>query len=254
MDTGVKMPHITSEPKHYEEKLLKTSSVLSALSILLTFVLFARIEIVARNTETMDSKFTQQIQQMQKALDKAAILQDPLKGKKDIVFGTEYKGTIVRRSVVPANINGSVGTQDVQHMIKRYVTSIIVGSVCLAPGKVCVSGPPGPRGKRGPRGTKGRKGTQGIMGPPGEQGKQGMMGDTGPAGIKGEKGNTGAPGQPGPKGDAGKSVSAPVLIVSPTSLTVTQNQTATFYCSAEGYPVPSVSWSKISGKKTDKYG
>jgi len=35
----------------------------------------------------MDSKFTQRIQQMQEALDKAAILQDPLKGKKDIVFG-----------------------------------------------------------------------------------------------------------------------------------------------------------------------
>jgi len=87
MDTGVKMPHITSKPKHYEGKLLKTCSVLSVLSILLTFALFARIEIVARNTETMDSKFTQQIQQMQEALDKAVILQDPQKGKKDIVFG-----------------------------------------------------------------------------------------------------------------------------------------------------------------------
>ena len=74
------------------------------------------------------------------------------------------------------------------YMIKRYVTSIIVGSVCLVPGKVCVAGAPGPRGKRGPKGTKGRKGKQGIMGPPGEQGKQGMMGDIGPAGIKGEKG------------------------------------------------------------------
>jgi len=73
-------------------------------------------------------------------------------------------------------------------MIKRYVTSIIVGSVCLAPGKVCVAGPPGPRGIRGPKGTKGRKGKQGIVGPSGEQGKQGMMGDIGPTGIKGEKG------------------------------------------------------------------
>ena len=35
--------------------------------------------------------------------------------------------------------------------------------------------------------------------------------------------------------------------VSPTSLTVTQNQTATFYCSAGGNPKPSVSWSKTSG-------
>ena len=59
-------------------------------------------------------------------------------------------------------------------------------------------------------------------------------------------GNTGAPGHPGPKGDAGKSISAPVVIVSPTSLTVTQTQAATFYCSADGNPEPSVSWSKIS--------
>ena len=37
------------------------------------------------------------------------------------------------------------------------------------------------------------------------------------------------------------------MIVSPASLTVTQNQTATFYCSADGNPKPSVSWSKTSG-------
>ena len=54
-------------------------------------------------------------------------------------------------------------------------------------------------------------------------------------------------GAPGPKGDAGESISAPEVIVSPTSLTVTRYQTATFYCSAAGNPKPSVSWSKISG-------
>lgn len=102
--------------------------------------------------------------------------------------GTKYKDAIVRRNADSVNINDSVGIQDIRHMIKRYVTSIMVGSVCLAPGKVCVAGAPGPRGKRGPKGTKGRKGTQGIMGPPGEQGKQGMMGDIGSTGIKGEKG------------------------------------------------------------------
>ena len=56
----------------------------------------------------------------------------------------------------------------------------------------------------------------------------------------------GAPGHPGPKGDAGDSISAPEVIVSPVSLTVTQHQTATFYCSADGNPTPSVSWSKTS--------
>ena len=59
---------------------------------------------------------------------------------------------------------------------------------------------------------------------------------------------SGTAGHPGPKGDAGDSISAPEVTVSPTSLTVTQNQTATFYCSADGNPKPSVSWSKISGK------
>jgi len=37
------------------------------------------------------------------------------------------------------------------------------------------------------------------------------------------------------------------VIVSPASLTVIQYQTATFYCSADGNPKPSVSWSKTSG-------
>ena len=59
--------------------------------------------------------------------------------------------------------------------------------------------------------------------------------------------NSGAAGHPGPKGDAGESITGPEVIVSPTSLTVTQYQTATFYCSADGNPKPSVSWSKTSG-------
>jgi len=37
------------------------------------------------------------------------------------------------------------------------------------------------------------------------------------------------------------------VVVSPTSLTVTQYQTATFHCSADGNPKPSVSWNKVSG-------
>ena len=78
--------------------------------------------------------------------------------------GNEHKGSIVRRSADPVNINDSVGIQDIRHMIKRYVTSIIVGSVCLTPGKVCVAGAPGPRGKRGPKGTKGKKGYAGYHG------------------------------------------------------------------------------------------
>ena len=40
-----------------------------------------------------------------------------------------------------------------------------------------------------------------------------------------------------------------MVIVSPASLTVTQNQTTTFYCSADGNPKPRVSWSKVNGTK-----
>ena len=34
------------------------------------------------------------------------------------------------------------------------------------------------------------------------------------------------------------------MTVSPTSDTVTENQTATFYCSANGNPTPTVTWSR----------
>ena len=59
--------------------------------------------------------------------------------------------------------------------------------------------------------------------------------------------SSGEAGHPGPKGDTGESITGPEVIVSPTSLTVTQYQTATFYCSADGNPKPSISWSKTSG-------
>ena len=57
----------------------------------------------------------------------------------------------------------------------------------------------------------------------------------------------GSPGHPGPKGEPGESISLPTVTVTPPSLTVTQNQTASFYCLAVGNPRPRVSWSKTSG-------
>ncbi|XP_022801226.1 uncharacterized protein LOC111338927 isoform X1 [Stylophora pistillata] len=235
------------------EILYKFFSVLSVFAIVFTFALFVRIETVAREWKVMDSKFTLQIQQLQDTLRESASL--GRKGGFDISKGTgmQFKTTFVRRSLDTYNSNDPMGLREVGEAIKRYVQSIMKGYVCQSPDRVCVAGPPGLKGSRGSpgeqgaKGTKGRKGTQGVMGPPGEPGKQGIKGDTGPEGVKGEKGNVGIPGHPGSKGQPGQSISLPTVTVSPTSLTVTQNQTARFGCAADGNPKPRVSWSRIDG-------
>ena len=123
---------------------------------------------------------------------------------------------------------------------------------CLS-GPPAPPGPPGPRGEKGDRGRKGKKGTRGtkgdkgIMGSPGKSGKQGIMGPAGPKGdlgLKGQKGDTGPAGMPGTKGEPGESISAPVVAVSPTNLTVNESETASFQCSVSGNPEPAVVWSK----------
>ena len=85
------------------------------------------------------------------------------------------------------------------------------------------------------------------MGSPGKNGKQGIMGPAGPKGdlgLKGQKGDTGPGGMPGTKGEPGESISAPVVAVSPTNLTVNESGTASFHCSVSGNPEPAVVWSK----------
>ncbi|KAL9963319.1 hypothetical protein ACROYT_G032511 [Oculina patagonica] len=208
---------------------------------------------VARDSRIL----AQQIQQIQETLKEAIDHQDNNKEELDILSDTQYKSTIVRRSADTVNTEDSVSTKgsrgEIKKYVKRYVTSIIkvyMESACQAPSKVCMAGPPGPKGvrgnpgKRGPKGTNGKIGPRGFIGPPGAPGERGMMGDIGPPGIQGVKGE---PGHPGPKGEPGKSISAPEVTVSPASLTVIQNQTAMFNCSADGNPKPSVSWRKISG-------
>ena len=135
--------------------------------------------------------------------------------------------------------------------------------LCQSKGASCTSGPPGPPGSPGPRGHKGtrgrrglkgrtgNKGDQGIMGSPGRSGKQGIMGPTGlqgKTGNKGEKGDTGHAGLPGTKGDPGESISSPVVVVSPVTLTVNEGGTASFQCSASGNPGPAVAWSKLNSQ------
>ena len=56
----------------------------------------------------------------------------------------------------------------------------------------------------------------------------------------------------GLKGDPGESISTPEVTVSPATRTVTENQTATFYCSGSGNPEPMVSWMKVRGSLAEE--
>ena len=112
-------------------------------------------------------------------------------------------------------------------------------------------GPPGPRGNKGSQGKRGQKGDQGIMGLPGKSGKQGIMGPSGPKGdveLKGQKGEMGPAGMPGAKGEPGESISAPVVAVSPKTLTVNEGGSALFQCSVSGNPKPVLKWSKLNSQ------
>ncbi|KAK3703841.1 hypothetical protein QZH41_012448, partial [Actinostola sp. cb2023] len=87
----------------------------------------------------------------------------------------------------------------------------------------------------------------GKHGPPGPKGNTGVTGSRGPPGIRGHPGPRGPPGL---KGDPGESLSAPQATISPTSLTIREGETATFYCSASGMPPSSVTWSRNSSRIT----
>jgi len=130
------------------------------------------------------------------------------------------------------------------------------GETC-SPGSPGPPGPPGPRGQKGARGRRGQKGRsgnkgdKGIMGSPGKSGKQGIVGPVGLPGVhgpKGEKGDVGPAGMPGAKGEPGESISAPTIVVSPSKLTVNESGSASFQCSVNGNPEPSVVWNKVDNQ------
>ena len=115
-------------------------------------------------------------------------------------------------------------------------------NICTTKGKLCLRGPPGLTGSPGKAGPQGNRGRRGIAGPPGPQGP------VGPPGVKGEKG---APGKPGGAtwpvvkvGRAGAIV-APRIRVSPSALTIKENQTAVFHCEATGGDRADVRWSRV---------
>ena len=121
-------------------------------------------------------------------------------------------------------------------------------------GDVGVPGNPGPMGPRGPAGPVGVKGDLGVPGNPGPMGPQGptgllgIKGDLGIPGLPGPIGPRGPPGQKGTKGQPGQSITAPSLLQSPVETTVNQSQKAILKCSADGYPTPQVTWSKMNSQ------
>ncbi|KXJ06011.1 Peroxidasin-like protein [Exaiptasia diaphana] len=129
--------------------------------------------------------------------------------------------------------------------VHNHILNLTASQFCQAPDKICTRGVP--EEQRGRRGGPGPKGTKGL---PGKYGKQGLRG---PPGLKGQKGDIGNPGPPGltagPKGERGEQVSEPSVLISPSTLTVTQNQTAAFNCNALGNPKPKITWKKESGKQ-----
>ena len=140
---------------------------------------------------------------------------------------------------------------DVKTVLKiSKLLSELKPQLCHSNGATCPPGPPGPPGQNGDKGSRGRrgyKGDQGIMGSPGKSGKQGIMGlagRKGDAGLKGQKGDIGPTGMPGAKGEPGESISAPVVAVSPKTLTVNEGGSASFQCSVSGNPNPVIVWSK----------
>ena len=157
------------------------------------------------------------------------------------------------------NTTGTKNTVDGKTIRKiNTLLSAIKPQLCHSNGDTCSPGPPGPPGPRGDKGSRGRrghrgrignKGDQGIMGSPGKSGKQGIMGLVGPkgdVGRKGQKGDMGPAGMPGAKGEPGESISAPVVAVSPKTLTVNEGVSALFHCSVSGNPNPVIVWSKTN--------
>ena len=104
-------------------------------------------------------------------------------------------------------------------------------------------------------GQKGEKGDRGKAGPIGPIGKAGLKGDIGPvglpglAGIKGDRGNTGSKGQKGQKGNSGRSIFSPIMVSPPKSVQVSEGRNVTFFCEADGNPIPKIKWQFEAGKE-----
>ena len=136
--------------------------------------------------------------------------------------------------------NKSTQTSAEVKLLVKEELRLLQNQICAKNEKLCRSGPKGSRGRRGKQGTRGRPGARGAPGPMGLKGDLGIPGDPGPAGRRGP------PGEKGEKGEPGLSISAPVLLERPVESTVNESQIVVLKCTADGYPTPQVTWSKMN--------
>ena len=141
-----------------------------------------------------------------------------------------------------------VQTESQVKVIIKEQLRLLQNQFCAKDEKLCLLGPKGNAGKRGRPGFRGRRGPQGKPGSKGPPGPVGIKGDLGEPGDPGPMGPRGPPGEKGAKGEpgSGQSITAPSLQRSPVETTVNQSQTAILECSADGYPTPQITWSKVN--------
>ena len=151
-------------------------------------------------------------------------------------------------------MSGSANQSDltaVQMLINQHL-QLVKNQICASDHKLCMAGPKGSTGRDGKTGSPGPRGKSGKPGPPGPIGQHGPQGPPGRTGQQGSQGPAGPPGPPGPSGETGPkgeprpALSAPSLVSAPASLTVNETQTAKLICSANGNPLPKVTWNKVN--------
>ena len=145
--------------------------------------------------------------------------------------------------------NKSTQTSAEVKLLVKEELRLLQNQICAKDEKLCRSGPKGSRGRRGRPGTRGRPGSPGSPGKRGSVGPQGPLGvkgDLGLPGVLGPVGPRGPPGEKGAKGEPGQSISAPSLLQRPVETIVNESQTAILKCTADGYPIPQVTWSKMN--------